>query len=121
MAGFEGVVWAPKQMQYGIHSGTFRIVDGDAKVYAISRSLHYGLFQVFEGIRFFCAPAKDGAEIRFVNLKSNLKRFRNGILYSVSQKDQSFVPSETQLLEIFLSYFRSAELQDFLLKMYILL
>ena len=32
MAGFEGVVWAPKQMQYGIHSGTFRIVDGDAKV-----------------------------------------------------------------------------------------
>lgn len=114
MAGFEGVVWAPNQMQYGIHSKQFRILDAHATTFAISRSLHYGLFQVFEGIRFFCSQGADGLELRFLNLHLNLARFRKGILYSVSPKDQGLVPSEDNLREIFLQFFRAPELRPFL-------
>lgn len=114
MAGFEGVVWAPKQMKYGIHSKQFTIARADATTFTISRSLHYGLFQVFEGIRFFCTVGAQGPEVRFINLESNLKRFRRGIVYSISSKDSHLVPSEGELREIFLSYFRSPELRAFL-------
>ena len=117
MAGFEGVVWAPNQMQYGIHSKQFRIMDAHATTFAISRSLHYGLFQVFEGIRFFCANGKDGLEIRFINLHLNLARFRSGIIYSLSPKDQALVPSEEGLRDIFLQFFRSPSLRPFLQRM----
>ena len=117
MAGFEGVVWAPNQMQYGIHSKQFIIMDGHATAFAISRSLHYGLFQVFEGIRFYCANGQNGLEIRFLNLHLNLNRFRSGIVYSVSPKDQALVPSEKGLLDIFLQYFRSPQLRPFLQQM----
>ena len=117
MAGFEGVVWAPKQMQYGIHSKQFRIVEREAKTFTINRSLHYGLFQVFEGIRFFCANTEEGLEIRFLNLDLNLHRFRSGILYSLSSKDQELVPSIEELRSLFLQYFRSEDLRDFLQQM----
>ena len=117
MAGFEGVVWAPNQMQYGIHSKQFRILDAHATTFAISRSLHYGLFQVFEGIRFFCAKGTDGLELRFLNLHLNLARFRKGISYSLSPKDQQLVPSEDGLREVFLRFFRSPELRPFLEQM----
>lgn len=117
MAGFEGVVWAPNQMQYGIHSKQFRILDAHATTFAISRSLHYGLFQVFEGIRFFCAKETDGLELRFLNLHLNLARFRKGILYSLSPRDQHLVPSEDGLRDIFLEFFRSPELRPFLEQM----
>lgn len=117
MAGFEGVVWAPNQMQYGIHSTQFNIVEEHATTYAISRSLHYGLFQVFEGIRFYCAKSDDGLELRFLNLHLNLARFRRGILYSLSPKDQALVPSEDGLRDIFLQYFRAPELRPFLERM----
>lgn len=114
MAGFEGVVWAPKQMKYGIHSKQFTIAEADATTFTISRSLHYGLFQVFEGIRFFCTLGEHGPEVRFINLKSNLKRFRSGIVYSISSKDAHLVPSEDELRDIFLMYFRAPELRTFL-------
>ncbi len=117
MAGFEGVVWAPNQMQYGIHSKQFRMLDAHATTFAISRSLHYGLFQVFEGIRFFCTRGPDGLELRFLNLHLNLARFRKGILYSLSPKDQSLVPSEDGLRSIFLEFFRSPDVRAFLERM----
>ena len=117
MAGFEGVVWAPNQMRYGIHSTQFQIVEEHATTFAISRSLHYGLFQVFEGIRFFCAETPKGPELRFLNLAKNLARFRRGILYSLSPKDHRFVPTEDGLREIFLTYFRAPELRPFLERM----
>jgi branched-subunit amino acid aminotransferase/4-amino-4-deoxychorismate lyase len=104
-------------MQYGIHSTQLRIVEEHATTFAISRSLHYGLFQVFEGIRFFCAKTDTGFELRFLNLHLNLARFRRGILYSLSAKDQTLVPSEEGLRDIFLQYFRSPELRPFLQRM----
>ena len=93
MAGFEGVVWAPNQMQYGIHSKQFRILNAHATTFAISRSLHYGLFQVFEGIRFYCTRGEEGLELRFLNLHLNLARFRKEILDP--PKDKDFVPTES--------------------------
>ena len=117
MAGFEGVVWAPNQMRYGIHSKAFQIVEEHATTFAISRSLHYGLFQVFEGIRFFCANTDQGLELRFLNLDANLARFRRGIVYSVAPKDQGFVPSEDDLRRIFLQFFQSVEIKPFLQRM----
>ncbi len=117
MAGFEGVVWAPNQMRYGIHSKRLQMVEEHATTFAISRSLHYGLFQVFEGIRFFVANTNAGLELRFLNLDRNLARFRQGILYSLSPKDQNFAPTESDLREIFLRFFRSAELRPFLTRM----
>ena len=117
MAGFEGVVWAPKQMKYGIHSKQFSIASADATTFTISRSLHYGLFQVFEGVRFFCANGQGGLEVRFINLQSNLRRFRQGILYSISPKDAHLVPTENEIREIFLSFFRSDDLRPFLKNM----
>jgi len=54
MAGFEGVKWAATQMRYVLSDKTYDTLEADAKVYAVSRSIHYGLFLTFEGIRFFC-------------------------------------------------------------------
>ena len=60
MAGFEGIKWANKQMRYILGSKSFELMASDAKVYAVSRSIHYGLFLAFEGIRFFCKKDSSG-------------------------------------------------------------
>jgi len=115
MAKFEGVQWAPRQFQYLLKQAKSSLLEPDAKTYSISRSLHYGLFQVFEGIRFFCAETASGLEIRFVNLQHNMWRFRRGIAYSISPQDHSFIPSENELRNIFIdNFFRQPELRSFL-------
>ena len=113
MAGFEGVHWAPKQLQYNILTEAARLLEADAKSFAISRSLHYGLFQVFEGIRFFCTQSQDGLEVRFVNLEHNLQRFARGIRYSISEQDAQMVPTPEQLRSLFLGYFREPQMRQF--------
>ena len=40
-------------------------IDAHATTFAISRSLHYGLFQVFEGIRFYCTRGEEGLDCVF--------------------------------------------------------
>ena len=117
MAGFEGVQWAPKQLQYDICARATQLAPVDATTFTISRSLHYGLFQVFEGIRFFCAQTSQGLELRFINLQQNLERFRRGILFSISPKHAPSVPTENELRGIFVEYFRSPELRPFLQQM----
>jgi len=115
MAKFEGVKWAPKQFQFVLRDKTGALLESDAKTYAISRSIHYGLFLVFEGIRFYCATTQDGLEIRFLNLQHNLQRFRRGISYSLSTDDQSLIPTADQLRSIFLDgFFRQEEVRSFL-------
>ena len=83
MAKFEGVEWAPHQFQYLLQTKRQRLLDASSKTYAVSRSIHYGLFLVFEGIRFFVASTDTGLQVRFLNLERNMKRFRRGILYSI--------------------------------------
>lgn len=40
MAKFEGVKWAPRQMRYTLGDKQFEILEADAKVSAVSRSIH---------------------------------------------------------------------------------
>lgn len=118
MAKFEGVEWAPHQFQYLIQTKEHRLLDANSKTFAISRSLHYGLFQVFEGIRFFVSQDDVDLKIHFVNLDHNLARFRRGILYSISPNDKENVPTEEELRAIFLDgFFRRPELRAFWQKM----
>ena len=58
MAGFEGTKWAGKQMRFLLKDKSFQISDQGDKVFAVSRSIHYGLFLAFEGIRFYCLKNK---------------------------------------------------------------
>jgi branched-subunit amino acid aminotransferase/4-amino-4-deoxychorismate lyase len=115
MAGFEGVKWAPQQMKYLLNTKEFDIVEASAKVSAVSRSIHYGLFLVFEGIRFFCRENEQGElEAVFLNWKKNLERFRKGIAFNLRSDQQHLVPEIDELEELFIQkYFRSSSMRDF--------
>ena len=118
MAKFTGVQWAPKQFQYVFREGVSHVVEGDSKAYAVSRSVHYGIGLVFEGIRFYCAHTVNGLEIRFLNLEQNLSRFLRGLRYSISNADHSLLPSEDEMRTLFLDgFFRRPELRAFLEQM----
>ena len=118
MAGFEGTQWAPKQMRYILKDTSFDVLESDAKVFAVSRSIHYGLFLAFEGIRFFCKRNAQGKlEVIFLNLNKNLERFQRGIAFNLSTAQQSLVPSLEQLKIIFLRFFQQPDMRDFLSEM----
>lgn len=119
MAGFEGVKWASKQMRYLLENKEFEILEEDAKVYAVSRSIHYGQFLAFEGIRFFCKKNKKGRiEVLFLNWKDNLKRFQKGISFNLGKKQQKMVPKAEELENIFIhQYFKQPEMIQFLEEM----
>ncbi|MBU4254863.1 MAG: hypothetical protein KJ727_09745 [Acidobacteria bacterium] len=115
MAGFEGIKWAPKQMRFSLKDRRLDILEPDAKVYAVSRSIHYGLCLVFEGIRFFCRIGDAGRpEVTFLNLRKNLERFQKGILFNLSRAQRHLVPTPEKLIDVFLSYFREPEMTAFL-------
>jgi branched-chain amino acid aminotransferase len=119
MAKFEGVMWAPRQMRYGLPEKQFEIVESDARVFAVSRSIHYGLFLVFEGIRFFCHKNPGGElEIVFLNWHLNLERFRKGIAFNLSSEQQELVPTEEELENVFIHlYFKDPSMRAFLEEM----
>ena len=119
MAGFEGINWATKQMRYFLQDKTFDILSGDAQVYAVSRSLHYGLCLAFEGIRFFCRKSAGGRlEVVFVNWHNNLERFRRGISFNLSAAQQDMVPDIEELEQLFIhQYFADPSMRDFLAEM----
>ena len=118
MAKFEGVRWAPKQLQHILEEHQRSLVPFDAQSYSLSRSLHYGIFLVFEGIRFFCFREHGILYIRFVNLRHNFQRFRNGISYCLSPKHHPFIPDDAQLEESLVhAFLKSAELREFLEEM----
>ena len=119
MAKFEGVKWAPRQMCYRLAEKQFSIQEPDAKVYAVSRSLHYGLFLAFEGIRFFSKKNPRGEiEIVFLNWHSNLERFQKGIAFNLSAEQQKLVPGIEELENVFVHlYLRDASLRGFLEEM----
>jgi branched-subunit amino acid aminotransferase/4-amino-4-deoxychorismate lyase len=118
MAGFEGTQWATKQFRYILKDKSFDILESDAKVYAVSRSIHYGLFLAFEGIRFFCKRNRLAKlEVIFLNLDRNLERFRRGIAFNLSAAQQQMVPTLEELENVLRRFFQDPDLQDFLSEM----
>ena len=108
MAGFEGIKWAPRQMSCILGKNDYRLLDPDSKVFAVSRSIHYGLFLSFEGIRFFCKRKNSGQiEVVFFNWLKNLQRFRKGIAFNLSSKQQDLVPTVEELVDVFIHKFFS--------------
>ncbi len=118
MAGFEGTRWAIKQFRYVLKDKSFDILESDAKVSAVSRSIHYGLFLAFEGIRFFSRRnARGRLELIFLNLDKNLERFRRGIAFNLSTAQQHMVPTLEELENVLRRFFRDPDLQNFLSEM----
>jgi branched-chain amino acid aminotransferase len=119
MAGFEGIHWASRQMRYLLADKQFELEDAQAKVFAVSRSIHYGAFLAFEGIRFFCKKTAEGRpEVIFLNWDQNLERFRRGMSFNLGRSQQELVPSAEELENLFIRlYLQDASLRDFLLEM----
>jgi len=118
MAGFEGVKWADKQFRYILKDKTYQLMEADAKVYAVSRSIHYGLCLAFEGIRFFCKKSDSGClEVVFFNLDKNLERFQRGIAFNLSSAQQEMAPSAEEIEEVLLQFFREPDMREFLSEM----
>jgi len=115
MAVFEGTHWAQKQCLYLLKDKSFSILESNAKVYAVSRSVHYGMFLAFEGIRFYCQKDKNGqVEAVFLNLKKNLERFQRGISFNLSFQQQDLVPTLEEIESVFRRYFQDPSISSFL-------
>jgi branched-subunit amino acid aminotransferase/4-amino-4-deoxychorismate lyase len=119
MAKFEGVKWASRQLRFLLDEKKVELLEGGARVYAVSRSIHYGLFLTFEGIRFFCKKDDRGRlHLNFLNWYDNLERFRRGISFNLSQAQQDLVPSLEELENLFIhQYLGTPEMRDFLEEM----
>jgi len=93
-------------MRYSLTEKQFEIVEGDSRIFGVSRSVHYGLFLVFEGIRFYCHRNASGeVEVVFLNWHRNLERFRNGIAFNLSREQQEWVPTADELENVFIHLF----------------
>jgi branched-subunit amino acid aminotransferase/4-amino-4-deoxychorismate lyase len=115
MAGFEGTKWAHKQLRYLLVDKTKEIFETNDRVFAVSRSIHYGLFLAFEGIRFFCKTNPAGkVEVIFLNLHKNLQRFRRSIAFNLSSKQQELVPSVEEIEKLLISFLREPSMSEFL-------
>ena len=119
MAGFEGIKWAPQQMRYSLVEKRFDLLEPDAKVYGVSRSTHYGLCMVFEGIRFYATRSAEGElKVNFLGFPKNLDRFRRGIAFNLGRSQQEMVPSAEELEDIFVNqFFGSPKMREFLEEM----
>lgn len=119
MARFEGVKWASKQMRYSLVEKQFDLLEANARVYAVSRSIHYGLFLCFEGIRFFCKKnEKDKLEVIFLDWDKNLERFKKGISFSLSNEQQHLVPAIKEMENIIIHrYFKASSMRGFFKEM----
>jgi branched-chain amino acid aminotransferase len=115
MAKFEGILWAPKQMRYSLVDKEYELLDAGAKVFAVSRSIHYALFLAFEGIRFFCRKNAEGRlEVTFVNWHKNLERFRRSMAFNIGDEQRRLIPSVEELEGIFIHrYFQDPAMRPF--------
>jgi branched-chain amino acid aminotransferase len=119
MAKFEGVQWAPHQMRFGLKDKDYELLDANAQVFAVSRSIHYSLFLAFEGIRFYCSQNKEGRlEVSFLNWHLNLERLRKGMAFNLGRDAQHLVPAVEELERVFARrYFREPGLRAFFVDM----
>ena len=116
MAKFEGVKWAPRQMRYLLPTRQFGLVEGDAKVFAVSRSTFYATFLCFEGIRFFCRKGAAGQlEVHFLNWHLNLERLRRGIAFNIGRAQADIIPTVEELESLIIHrYFKDPAIREFL-------
>ncbi len=118
MAGFVGTKWATRQLRLLLKSDKLEILSKDEPVPSISRSVHYGLFLAFEGIRYFVKEQPGGKlEITFLNLYKNLERLRRSVSFNLGSTQQDLVPARERLMESFSVYFSNPEMRDFLKNM----
>lgn len=119
MAVFEGVKFAKKQMRYQLDGKDYSLFECDDKVYSVSRSIHYGQFLVFEGIKFFCKNnEKNNLEIVFVNWHLNLERLQRGISFCLGKEQQHLVPTPEEMENVLINrYMRDPSMRDFLEEM----
>ena len=115
MAKFEGIHWAANQMRYGLPDKEYELLEGDARVFAVSRSIHYALFLAFEGIRFFCRTNAEGRlEVTFLNWHKNLERLQRGIAFNLSEEQRHLVPSVEEMEQLFVHrYFAEVGMKGF--------
>jgi len=114
LATFDGLEWAPYQISYTLNKKTVKMGTASAKTYSISRSIHYALFLVFEGIRFYVKKEGTNFTLIFLNPEFNAGRFREGMSFSLSPEQQDLVPSQEEILELFFRYLRSPKMRPFL-------
>lgn len=119
MAKFEGVKWAPRQMRYLLPGKQFDILEADAKVFGVSRSIFYAAFLCFEGIRFFSKKnVKGRLEVIFLNWHRNLERLQRGMAFNLSKSQAGLVPSVEELENVIIhQYFKHPEIREFLEEM----
>src|SRR4030042_2740851 len=119
MAKFEGVKWAPRQMRYLLPEKQFDILEADAQVHAVSRSIFYATFLFFEGLRFFGKKGAGGRiEVNFLNWTKNLERRRRGIAFNLSRAQAGIIPSVEELESIIIhQYFKDPAIRAFLEEM----
>lgn len=114
LATFDGIEWAPYQISYTLSKKNVKMEPARAKTYSISRSIHYALFLVFEGIRFYVRKDGRNLTITFLNPEFNASRFREGMSFSLSPEQQELVPSQEEILELFFRYLRYPKMRPFL-------
>jgi branched-subunit amino acid aminotransferase/4-amino-4-deoxychorismate lyase len=119
MAKFEGVKWAPRQMRYLLPDKQFNILEADAKVYGVSRSIFYATFLCFEGVRFFCKRSAAGRlEVNFLNWHKNLERLQRGIAFNLSRAQADIIPAVEEMENIIIhQYFKDPAIRAFLEEM----
>lgn len=119
MAKFEGVQWAPQQMRYMLNDKQYDLLESDARVYAVSRSIFYATCLCFEGIRFFAKKGPQGRlEVNFLNWHQNLERLRRGLTFNLSKGQAALVPSVEELEAILVhQYFKEPAIRAFLEEM----
>jgi branched-subunit amino acid aminotransferase/4-amino-4-deoxychorismate lyase len=106
-------------MCYTLEEKQFELQAADARVFAVSRSIHYGLFLAFEGIRFYCKKDPTGQiELIFLNWHKNLDRFQKGIAFNLSAQQQALVPSVDEMENLFVRlYLEDGSMRGFLEEM----
>lgn len=116
MAKFEGVKWAPRQMRYLLPEKQLDILEPDAKVYGVSRSIFYATFLCFEGIRFFSKKNSKGQiEVVFLNWHKNLERLQRGMAFNLSKSQADLVPSVEEMENVIIhQYFKDPAIRAFL-------
>jgi branched-chain amino acid aminotransferase len=119
MAKFEGVKWAPRQMRYLLPDKQFGLLEPDAKVYGVSRSIFYATFLCFEGIRFFAKKnAKGQLEAIFLNWHKNLERLQRGMAFNLSKSQAALIPTVEEMESLIIhQYFKDPEIRAFLEEM----
>ena len=114
MAGFIDVRMAPVQFKRALGGGRGGLVCMRSKCYTVSKSIHYGAFLCFEGIRFFVREEDGAPAAVFLNLDHNLQRFRRSMAFYLSPEQEETIPSADELRDMVARYLGSRKMREFI-------